>query len=138
MPFFKVITRLYKKGLSGLQSFALATGTPISVLALPDIVLTILSPSFTCIVTCAFVAVVFITSFTTDLSTSGVIFIDAMFALGKGSNQTVCHIPVTEVYIMPCGLRVCLPRGWPPLSVGSYTRKAISCSPALVSAPVIS
>ena len=39
---------------------------------------------------------------------------------------TNCQIPVTEVYIMPCGYKVCFPLGKPPASVGSNTQTVAS------------
>ena len=38
---------------------------------------------------------------------------------GTGSSQTGCQMPLVEVYMMPCGWSVCLPRGSPASSVGS-------------------
>ena len=35
----------------------------------------------------------------------------SILALGTGSSQTVCQMPVVGVYIMPPGLSTCLPRG---------------------------
>src|SRR5690554_2045275 len=55
------------------------------------------------------------------LSTSGVILRFSICTSGTGSNQTVCQIPVTGVYQIPCGLFTCLPLGWYPSSVGSHT-----------------
>src|SRR5579864_9205360 len=55
------------------------------------------------------------------LSMFGVIDRLSMCAALTGSSQTVCQIPLVEVYQMPLGLRTCLPRGWVLLSVGSET-----------------
>ena len=53
---------------------------------------------------------------------------DAMYVFGTGSSHTVCQMPVVGVYQMPCGLRICLPRGWYEPSVGSLTLMTSSCS----------
>ena len=41
----------------------------------------------------------------------GIVLIDVTYVEETGSNHTVCHIPVTEVYQIPCGLYLCLPTG---------------------------
>jgi hypothetical protein len=51
-------------------------------------------------------------------------------ASGTGSIHTVWQMPLTEVYQMPEGSRVCLPRGCVPESVGSVTETTSSWSPA--------
>ena len=43
-------------------------------------------------------------------STSGVILSDLMPSFATGSIHTVCQMPLTGVYQMPCGLVICLPR----------------------------
>ena len=58
---------------------------------------------------------------------SGVIRMSVMCEEGRGSSQTVCHIPVLDVYQIPSGDRTCFPRGWSPASVGSYTPTISSC-----------
>src|SRR5262245_28346318 len=53
------------------------------------------------------------------LSMSGTRRNVARFVAGTGSIQTGCQMPLHEVYMMPPGERVCLPRGSPAASVGS-------------------
>ena len=45
-----------------------------------------------------------------------------MLTAGTPSSQTVCQMPETGVYQMPCGLSTCLPRCCRPVSVGSQYR----------------
>ena len=47
------------------------------------------------------------------LSMSGIIFKPEMLFSATGSNQTVCQMPVTQVYIAPLGAVVCFPLGCP-------------------------
>ena len=75
---------------------------------------------------------------TAEPSTSGTIFTSWMLAAATGSSHTVCQMPVVGVYMMPPGCVVCLPRGCPPPSVGSYTRTMSSCSPPPASSGVTS
>src|SRR5690606_28322230 len=65
-------------------------------------------------------ATVGITS-TVFVSISGVILMPSTYAAFTASSYTVCQIPVTGVYQMPCGFTICLPLGCGPLSVGSQT-----------------
>src|SRR5690606_4594266 len=62
----------------------------------------------------------------TDLSISGVCFVDSICVFGTLSTHTVCQIPETGVYQIPCGSLICLPRGCGPSLVGSHTLNAIS------------
>ena len=50
-----------------------------------------------------------------------------MWATWTGSIQTDCQMPVTAVYMIPCGLFTCLPRGCQCVSVGSQTLTINSC-----------
>ena len=79
-----------------------------------------------------------VVKFTIPASMSGTILMDLIFALLTGSIQTVCQIPVTEVYQIPRGLLTCFPRGWVPESTGSHTDRTSSCSPVSFKASVIS
>ena len=58
---------------------------------------------------------------------SGTTVIDSIDSSGTGSIQTVCQIPVTDVYQIPLGSLTCLPRAWVQVSVGSQTETASSC-----------
>ena len=64
----------------------------------------------------------------TDLSMSGTVLTRRIEVVGTGSIQTVCQIPLTEVYQMPDGFCVCFPRACVQLSVGSVTATTTSCS----------
>ena len=55
-------------------------------------------------------------------SMSGVIFMEAIWFSFTGSSHTVCQMPETAVYQMPCGRLACFPTGCGPLLVGSHTR----------------
>jgi hypothetical protein len=68
------------------------------------------------------------------VSMSGVSVTASMALSGTGSIQTVCQIPVTDVYQMPFGRLTCLPRGY----VGSHTPTSRSCGPFGRSASVMS
>src|SRR3954469_14160062 len=74
------------------------------------------------------------TTSTSPLSTSGVNRTAWTPQYGTSSIQTVCQMPVTGVYQMPCGLRICLPTGCDPESVGSHTQTTSSWSPVGFSA----
>jgi hypothetical protein len=51
-----------------------------------------------------------------------------MYVSATGSSHTVCQMPVVGVYQIPCGLRICFPRGCQLASIGSETETTISCS----------
>src|SRR4051812_42134110 len=53
---------------------------------------------------------------TVPVSISEVVSSDSTDVAVTGSSQTVCQIPVTDVYQMPPGRLTCLPRGWAALS----------------------
>src|SRR6476660_1292060 len=75
---------------------------------------------------------------TEPLSTSGTIFNSLIYAALTGSIQTVCHIPLVGVYQIPCGFRICFPRGCVDPSVGSHALTRISFGPVNLTASVIS
>src|SRR6266404_9438599 len=72
------------------------------------------------------------------LSMSGVSFRPLMYAEPTGSNQTVCQMPLVDVYQMLLGLRTCFPRGCVPASVGSQAETTNSLGPEEFMTSVIS
>ena len=117
-------------GLSGVQS----AGFPLIVTeALPEttfafwLLTTTNMPS-------AFSASTSIRTVMSSISAIGRTFV--MCAFGTASSQTVCQIPVTGVYQIPCGLLSCLPMPWTPSFVGSQTLTTSSCLPSALTARV--
>src|SRR5690606_7873778 len=69
---------------------------------------------------------IFASKVSTERSISAVCRVDSIWVLGTLSSHTVCQIPETGVYQIPCGSLICFPRGCGPSLVGSHTLNAIS------------
>src|ERR1051325_3330538 len=115
------MSRSKRNGLVGDQSVGLGTGSNNSAPDAPEMVPTIFVPTrakaWTVMLLVGPETVVVTRSFC--VSMSGMSLRAATLVAGTGSSHTGCQIPLHEVYMIPPGYSVCLPRGMPAASVGS-------------------
>src|SRR5438270_9257109 len=104
--------RSYRNGLSGDHNFGLGIGMSSSTPGAPVTVL-IGTPEFNAVAETVTPLLERVETVRRkrEFAVSGMICKSLMPAGSIGSSQTGCQMPLEEVYMMPPGKSVCLPRG---------------------------